>query len=69
MQCRLPWCSLLLQAALAQLVVKRFLLLAALLDRAVALPNLPGGAPLLFRAESKVKASAQVGAFSFLFVT
>jgi len=48
------------QAALAKLVVKRFLLLAALLDRAVALPALPSSAPLLFRADSKLKASSQV---------
>ncbi|KAL4423889.1 hypothetical protein ABPG75_001190 [Micractinium tetrahymenae] len=46
--------------ALARLVLKRFLLLAALLDRAVALPSLPGAAPLLFRVDSKIKGSAQV---------
>lgn len=52
--------SLVLQAALARLVLKRYLLLATLLDRAVALSTLPSGAPLLFRVGSKVKASTQV---------
>lgn len=47
-------------AALARLVLKRFLLLAALLDRVAALPTLPPGAPLLFRRDSKLKSSAQV---------
>ena len=49
-----------LQAALAKLVLKRFLLLVALLDRAVAQPSLPSGVPLLFRPDSKLKSSAQV---------
>lgn len=46
--------------ALARLVLKRFLLLAALLDRAAQLPTLPPAAPLLFRRESKLKTSVQV---------
>ena len=50
-----------LQVALSKLVLKRFLLLVALLDRAAQLPALPGGAPLLFRVDAKLKASAQVG--------
>ena len=52
-----------LQVALSKLVLKRFLLLVALLDRAAQLPGgaLPGGAPLLFRVDAKLKASAQVG--------
>ena len=49
------------QVALSRLVLKRFLLLAALLDRAAQLPALPGGAPLLFRVGAKLKASTQVG--------
>jgi len=48
-------------AALARLVLKRFLLLAALLDRAAQLPALPSAAPLLFRRDSKLKTSVQVG--------
>jgi hypothetical protein len=50
------------QVALAKLVLKRVLLLAALLDRALAAPSRPPGAPLLFRRDSKLKASSQVGA-------
>ena len=45
--------------ALARLLVKRFLLLAALLDRVAALPSLPAGAPLLFRPDARLKSSAQ----------
>lgn len=48
-------------AALARLVLKRFLLLAALLDRVAQLPTLPSAAPLLFRRDSKLKTSVQVG--------
>lgn len=49
-----------LQVALAKLVVKRFLPLVALLDRAAQAPNLPVNAPLLFKKGSKLKASGQV---------
>ena len=52
-----------LQVELGQLVLKRFLLLAALLDRAVSGPNpCPKGAPLLFRRGQPTKSSAQVTA-------
>ena len=47
------------RVSLARLVLKRFLLLAALLDRAAVAPGLPPGAPLLFRRDAKLKASVQ----------
>jgi hypothetical protein len=49
-----------MQASLAKLVLKRFLLLTALLDKALSAASLPSGAPLLFRKDSQLKASAQV---------
>lgn len=50
-----------MQVELGQLVLKRFLLLALLLDRAVAGPKLcPKGAPLLFRRGQPTKSSAEV---------
>lgn len=50
---------------LGQLVLKRFLLLALLLDRAVAGPKpCPKGAPLLFRRGQPTKSSAQVPTLS-----
>lgn len=42
-------------------MLKRVLLLAALLDRAVADPvALPRGTPLLFRTDARVKGSAEL---------
>lgn len=42
------------------MVVKRFLLLSLLLDRAVDSGSLPAGVPLLFRRDSKIKSSHEV---------
>jgi hypothetical protein len=48
------------QADLNKLVMKRFLLLVLLLDKAAQLPTLPASAPLLFQTTSKIKTSSQV---------
>eukprot|EP00887_Chlorella_sp_A99_P006848 scaffold2.g6848.t1 len=47
-------------AELGRLVLKRFLLLVALLDRVASLPALPTGTPLLFRPNSRLKSSADM---------
>jgi hypothetical protein len=50
------------QAELGQLVLKRFLLLVLLLDRAVTGPKgYPPKSPLLFRRGQPTKSSAEVG--------
>lgn len=46
---------------LGQLVLKRFLLLVLLLEKAVGGAGMPAGLPLLFRLDAPVKSSAQVG--------
>ena len=43
------------------MVLKRFLLFALLLDRAVTSLSLPAGVPLLFRKEATMKSSHEVG--------
>jgi hypothetical protein len=49
------------QVELGQLVLKRFLLLVLLLDRAVAGPKgYPAKTPLLFRRGQPIKSSAEV---------
>ena len=49
-----------LQVELGQMVLKRFLLLAMLLDRAMLSRNLSPKVPLLFRRGASVKSSEQV---------
>lgn len=48
------------QEKLANDTLKRFLLLVAILDRAATSPDLPDGMPLLFRINTKIKASKDV---------
>lgn len=48
------------QSELGRLVLKRFLLFALLLDRAVARADLPAGTPLLFRKQATIKTSHEV---------
>jgi hypothetical protein len=50
---------------LGQLVLKRVLLLALLLDRAATQKTLPDGVPLLFRRGALIKSSTEVLAPSF----
>ncbi len=49
-----------MQAALGQVVLKRILLLLLLLDKAVELPALPKGVPLLFCVQHDIKSSREV---------
>ena len=49
-----------MQTALGQVVLKRFLLLLLLLDKAVELPALPKGVPLLFCVDRDIKSSREV---------
>jgi hypothetical protein len=48
------------QVELGKLVLKRFLLLVLLLDRAMLSGTLPAGTPLLFRLNSPAKTSSEV---------
>ena len=48
------------QVELGQLVLKRFLLLVLLLDKAAAAGDLPPGVPLLFRLDAPIKSSSEV---------
>ena len=50
-----------LQVDLGRLVLKRFLLLVLLLDRAALSGQFPTSAPLLLRADGLCKRSEQVG--------
>ena len=58
----LPWytASANLQVDLGQVVLKRFLLLVLLLDRAAMADKLPSSAPLLFKKDGLCKKSSQV---------
>lgn len=49
-----------LQVELGQLVLKRFLLLVLLLEKAATAGDLPPGVPLLFKLNSPIKSSAEV---------
>ena len=52
--------TLFMQTALGQVVLKRILLLLLLLDKAVELPALPKGVPLLFCVQRNIKSSREV---------
>jgi len=49
-----------LQVELGQLVLKRFLLLVLLLEKAATSGDLPPGVPLLFKLNSSIKSSTEV---------
>ena len=49
-----------MQVELGQMVLKRFLLLVMLLDRAMLTTSLPSEVPLLFRRGASIKSSEQV---------
>lgn len=45
---------------LGRMILKRFLLLALLLDHTISQSPLPRGTPLLFKVDAKIKSSAEV---------